>query len=75
MRERYDRDYPPSRRRLGAEMVDARLTNQEKRVEHDEEKGDIKPTVGRLTFVEVGDQNAQSNKACGSEECSGTANG
>ena len=56
-------------------MVDARLTNQEKRVEHDEEKGNIKPTVGRLTFVEVGDQNAQTNEACGSEECSGTANG
>jgi hypothetical protein len=56
-------------------MVNARLTNQEKRVENDEEKGDIKPTVGRLVFVKVGDQNAQSNKACGSEECSGTANG
>ena len=56
-------------------MVDARLTNQEKRVEHDEEKGDIKPTDGRLALVEVGDQNAQSNEACGSEECSGTANG
>ena len=56
-------------------MVDARLTNQEKRVEHDEEKGNIKPTVGRLALVEVGDQNAQSNEACGSEECGGTTNG
>ena len=56
-------------------MVDARLTNQEKRVEHDEEKGDIKPTVRRLALVEVGDQNAQSNEACGSEECGGTTNG
>jgi hypothetical protein len=37
--------------------VNARLPNQEKRVENDEEKGDFKPTVGRLAFVEVGDQN------------------
>ena len=56
-------------------MVDARLPNQDKRVEDDEEKGDFKPTVGRLAFVEVGDQNAQSNEACGSEECGGTTNG
>ena len=56
-------------------MVDARLTNQEKRVEHDEEKGDIKPTIGRLALVEVGDQNAQSKEACGSEEYGGTTNG
>ena len=56
-------------------MVDARLPNEKKRVKNDEEKGDIKPTVGRLALVEVGDQNAQSNQACGSEECSGTANG
>jgi hypothetical protein len=56
-------------------MVNARLPNQKKRVENDEEKGDIKPTVGRLALVEVGDQNAQSNEACGSEECGGTTNG
>jgi hypothetical protein len=55
--------------------VDARLPNQEKRVENDEEKGDFKPTVGRLAFVEVGDQNTQSKEACGSEECGGTTNG
>ena len=56
-------------------MVNARLPNQKKRVDNDEEKGDIKPTVGRLALVEVGDQNAQSNEACDSEECGGTTNG
>ena len=39
-------------------MVDARLPNQKKRVDNDEEKGDIKPMVRRLALVEVGDQNA-----------------
>ena len=56
-------------------MVDACLPNEKKRVENDEEKGDIKPTVGRLALVEVGDQDAQSNEAYGSEECGGTTNG